>query len=176
MPSPVGHALAGYAVGALIAGRPTLGTGARLWPPPALMVAWAALGCAADIDFLFGAHSMYTHSVGAALIVGLALAAFRLPLRLVLAGAAVYASHPLLDALGYDTNPPLGIMAFWPFSSDYYISPVAVLTPVSRRFNWEFFWSHNLKVVTSEILIFGILALLVYRFRSSRNSVEAVAT
>ena len=85
MPSPVGHALAGYAVGALIAGKPTLGTGARLWPPPPLMIGWAALGCAADIDFLFGAHSMYTHSMGAALIVALALAAFRVPLRLVLA-------------------------------------------------------------------------------------------
>lgn len=137
MPSPVGHALAGYAVGALIAGRPTRGTGARLWPPPRLMIAWALLGCAPDVDFLFGAHSMYTHSVGAALIVALAMAAFRLPFRLVLAGAAVYLSHPLLDALGYDTNPPLGIMAFWPFSNGYYTSPVALLTPVSRRFHWN---------------------------------------
>jgi membrane-bound metal-dependent hydrolase YbcI (DUF457 family) len=175
MPSPVGHALAGYAVGALIAGKPTLGTGARLWPPPPLMIGWAALGCAPDLDLLFGAHSMYTHSVGAALVVALALAALRVPLRLVVASFVVYLSHPLLDALGYDTNPPLGIMAFWPFSSDYYISPVALLTPVSRRFDWEFFWSHNLKVVTSEILIFGTAALLVYRFRSSRSGAEALA-
>lgn len=174
MPSPVGHALAGYAAGMLIAGPPPahsdrLGVMARHRG-----MLFAALGCLADVDFLFGMHSMYTHSVGAVLLIAaLAAIATRGSVGMIAGCAAAYGSHPLLDWLGHDTNPPLGIMALWPFSTDYYTAPVPILTPVSRRFDWPLFWSHNLKVVTLEILIFGTLALVVYGWRGRRSRAGA---
>ena len=72
MPSPVGHALAGLAVGVLAAGPRNL---VRSLDPPAArrpidtallaMLPMAALGVLPDFDLLFGMHSMYTHSLGA---------------------------------------------------------------------------------------------------------------
>ncbi len=156
MPSPVGHALAGYVVGASIAG-PALARHRALL--------FAALACLPDIDFLFGTHATYTHSVGAITIVAAVLALVLRPWDLVLAGTLAYASHPLLDWLGRDTSPPLGIMVLWPFSTEHYMSPVPLITPVSRRYWLPNFWIHNLKVVTLEILVFGGLALAVHRWR-----------
>ena len=36
--------------------------------------------------------------------------------RLALATGLAYATHTLLDWLGTDASPPIGIMALWPFS------------------------------------------------------------
>jgi hypothetical protein len=157
VPSPIGHALAGYAVGASIAGRPRL-AGTR-------MLFFAGLACLPDIDFLFGTHATYTHSVGAIAIVAAVLASTIERWPLVLAGTLAYASHPFLDWLGRDTSPPLGIMVLWPFTTEHYLSPVPIIEPVSRRYWWPTFWSHNLKVVATEILVFGSLALAVHRWR-----------
>lgn len=172
MPSPIGHALAGYAAGALVAGRPA-GTLA-LDRIPVRVALFAGLACLPDIDFLFHSHSTYTHSVGAVLIVTvLAALLIRRP-SLVAACAAAYGSHLLLDWLGRDTNPPLGIMALWPFSRAYYMAPVPIIEPVSRNFHWEYFWSHNLRVVGLEILIFGTLALAAHRWRGRAQGAGTV--
>jgi membrane-bound metal-dependent hydrolase YbcI (DUF457 family) len=173
MPSPVGHALAGYAAGTLVAGRPPSRSSAPLSSVPARIVLFAGLGCLPDIDFLFGTHSTYTHSVGAALIVAaVAAVAIRKPLSLVAACPIAYASHLVLDWLSRDTNPPLGIMMLWPFSREYYMAPWPIIEPVSRRYHWEYFWSHNLKVVSLEILIFGSLALAVHLWRGRSRGVD----
>ena len=135
---------------------------------------FAGLACFPDIDFLFHSHSTYTHSVGAVLIVtALAALTIRRPL-LVAACAATYGSHLLLDWLGRDTNPPLGIMALWPFSRAYYMAPVPIIEPVSRNFHWAYFWSHNLKVVGLEILIFGAMALAAHRWRGQARGAGTV--
>jgi membrane-bound metal-dependent hydrolase YbcI (DUF457 family) len=173
MPSPLGHALAGYAAGTLVAGRPDGGT-SGLDTIPGRAALFAGLACLPDVDLLFHSHSTYTHSVGAMLIVtALAALAIRRPL-LVAACAAAYGSHLLLDWLGRDTNPPLGIMALWPFSRAYYMAPVPIIEPVSRNFHWQYFWSHNLKVVGVEILIFGTMALAAHRWRGRAQGADRV--
>src|SRR5262245_57437002 len=107
MPSPIGHALAGWSAGWLIAppGGPEV-PGGRWWVRAAV---FAGAGMAADLDLLIGAHRGPTHSVGAATIVaGLALLAARrvrapgagYQVVFALAVAAAYATHPLLDWLG----------------------------------------------------------------------------
>jgi membrane-bound metal-dependent hydrolase YbcI (DUF457 family) len=168
MPSPVGHALAGYAVGTAIAGSLR---GTTAWSVTAGMrrriLLFAGLACLPDVDFLFGTHATYTHSIGAIAIVAAALALSLRPWTLVVAGTLAYASHPFLDWLGRDTTPPLGIMVLWPFSNDHFMSPVPILTPVSRRYWLPNFWSHNLKVITVELLVFGGLALAVHRWRGT---------
>jgi membrane-bound metal-dependent hydrolase YbcI (DUF457 family) len=176
VPSPVGHALAGYAVGTLVAGPS--GPGAERAGAATVgrrLLVFAGLACLPDVDFLFGTHATYTHSVGAILIVAAALALILRPWSLVLAGALAYASHPLLDWLGRDTTPPLGIMALWPFSTSHFMSPVPILTPVSRRYWLPNFWDHNLKVLAIELIVFGGLALAIHYWRGSRRTERSVA-
>ena len=128
---------------------------------------YAAAGMAPDLDLLVGAHSGPSHGVGPALILGMVSWLVVRPRDAVLAAAMTlaYGSHTLLDWLGTDSSPPIGIMALWPFSREYYMAPVPIIEPVSRNFHWEYFWSHNLRVVGLEILIFGTLALAAHRWR-----------
>lgn len=166
MPSPLGHALGGAAIGLLASegGRLRFAHVRPAWlqRPSGRAVLFAAVACSPDIDLIVGTHSAQTHSVGAALIAVLALLALTRNTHLAFAGGAAYASHLLFDWLGRDTSPPLGIMALWPFSSTYHMAPVPILEPVSRRYWLPGFWLHNVKVGLSELLIFGSMAALVW--------------
>ena len=174
MPSPLGHALGAVAAGWLVGGR--------LWPAwhatvfvPRLgpvdltnrgvsAVLFAAVGVAPDLDLLVGTHSTYTHSVGAvAIAFGTAWVVSRRP-RVAAAIAAAWASHLLLDWLGSDTSPPIGIMALWPFSREHFQSSVYLFDAISRRY-WlpeQFVWG-NLKAAAKEVLILGPIAVGSYR-------------
>jgi LexA-binding, inner membrane-associated putative hydrolase len=189
MPSPVGHAIAGMAAGWLVAGASRVSQ--KVWEREAML--FGALGVLPDIDLLFGAHSGPTHSLGAAVIVGItafvmasgltavsvhdslpdttaptARCAVR-PGRLALACAAAYASHVLLDWLGRDSSPPIGIMALWPLSRDYFESALHVFMPISRRFDqgWTLV-SQNAWAVCLEMIILVPILLLVMFFRPHR--------
>jgi inner membrane protein len=166
MPSPVGHALAGISAGWLV-DRP--GTVART-------VVFGLAGTAADVDLFFGAHSGPTHGLGAAVIAGILVAAV-LSVRLnaeatrsakegaiKFCGAvmAAYASHTLLDWLGTDLSPPIGIMALWPFSGDYYESQLHVFRAISRRYWLPEFWASNLRALAGELAILLPLTALVF--------------
>jgi len=115
-------------------------------PVRAALVVGAAL--LPDVDLLFflvdgrNHHNRETHSVGAAL---LATAATYLLSRLmqwprtaVLASAAggAWLSHVLLDYSNRDTNPPIGIMALWPFDDGFYKLPFPVFLDIGRTLNW----------------------------------------
>lgn len=185
MPSPLGHALGGLAAGWLIAGAPAppaTGRATRATPrtrePEARpwVTTWrgaallATLAMLPDVDLLFGVHSMYTHSVGAALIVFLAAVALTPTHRVVtgLACAAAYGSHVLLDWMGNDTTPPIGVMALWPFSSVYYESDLHWFMAITRRYWLPNFWTHNLVAVAREVGTLGIVTLAVYWWRRAR--------
>lgn len=164
MPSPIGHALAGVAAGWSVRGGPRRSeAGPSMWRETAL---FAALGMAADLDLLVGLHSGPTHGLGFAL---LAAAAAWLPgldprgrLTLAVACAAAYATHTLLDWLGTDTSAPIGIMALWPFSREYYESGLHVFMAVSRRFHQpELFWAQNIAALVREVFILAPLVALV---------------
>jgi membrane-bound metal-dependent hydrolase YbcI (DUF457 family) len=170
MPSPIGHALGGIAAGGVAAG-------ARLdrdaW-------ALAALGMLADCDLLFGAHSGPSHSIGAAALVGLAtfvVARVRrhpAAVRMAVAALLAYVSHPLLDWLGTDSSPPIGIMALWPFTREHYESPFHVFMAVSRRY-WQgdAFWIHNVAAVVREVIILGPATAGVWWVCGSRQRAAA---
>lgn len=171
MPSPVGHALGALAVGWAASGpvpRRTL-VSRSLWI--------AAFGLAPDLDLLVGRHSMETHSVGAAMLAGLVAACFRWPLastrwRIFLTACLAWMTHPLLDALGADTSPPLGVMMFWPFSRDH-VMLGAVFMPISRRWWVEGFFVGNLLAAVREVAILAPVAIVswfVVRRRSGSGS------
>jgi membrane-bound metal-dependent hydrolase YbcI (DUF457 family) len=158
MPSPVGHALGGAIVGAALG---TLGTRGILVPVVAAM--------APDLDFLWGRHSMETHSVGAAIIAGLVVFAWRRNARLAVVTTLAVLSHVLFDWLGSDDTPPLGVMAFWPFSSNFYFANAFIFEAISRRYWLDNFFTHNAWAVTKEILMLGPLVFIAFRWRARRR-------
>lgn len=163
MPTPVGHALAGLLVAALVAPRAPDGpVGSPDAVPP--REAWRVLaaaggigvaaGLAPDLDFVPGFllgdpgrfHHGPSHSLGAAVAAGLAAAATARLLerrsaalaRLGAARAALLAGvawllHALLDALAADTSAPYGVMLWWPLSDRYVISPWSLFLDVQRE-------------------------------------------
>ncbi|HTI38627.1 MAG TPA: metal-dependent hydrolase [Vicinamibacterales bacterium] len=153
MPSPVGHAL-----GAIAAGVPITGRSRRaLW-------VLAAMGAAADLDLLVGAHRGISHSVGVALLAGLVTFALTRSPKWAAAGAAAWGSHVLLDWLGADSWPPLGIPALWPFNGAYYRSPIAIFPSVSRQY-WlgGRFIYFNVVALAVELVLLLPLAWVVVR-------------
>ena len=158
MPSPIGHLLGGAIVGYSLV--------------PSAVRLCAIAGAAPDLDFLWGRHNMETHSLFAALAAGLAVLAWKRDARLASAVALSWASHVLFDWLGSDTTPPLGVMALWPFSSEYYFSNAFFFEAISRRYWLDNFISHNVRAVAREILILGppLALLMAFRWRARRRS------
>lgn len=185
MPSPLGHALGGFAAGWLIAPEapPPLTTEegqrtpvwkrAMRWRRAWLFV---AVGLAADVDFLAGQHRAHTHSVGAILAVfGVALLLTRGRagdwIRLSLAVAASYGSHVLFDWLGADSPAPRGILALWPFTDVHYVSRLDVFPVVSRKILTLRAWKLNLIAAVTELAILGSAAFLCWRYRARNTRV-----
>ncbi len=158
MPSPIGHGLAAMAVGWGIAGL--MAAGRAHWTQIAIL---AAVGVAPDLDLAWGRHSRETHSLGAALIVATVAAWQRWPVassraRIWLAVCAAWLTHPLLDAMSSDTSLPIGIMAWWPLSSDFYSTGWDVFGPISRRYWLDTFWPINLASIGRELVLLGPVA------------------
>ena len=170
MPSPIGHALAGIAAGWIVA-PPEREQGAML----RRAALYAVVAASPDLDLLVGAHSGPTHGIGAALIAGAVAWLFlrsrgtRAAGRIAAAIAAAYASHTLLDWLGTDTSPPIGIMALWPVSRGYYESPLHVFMAISRRYWLREFWVYNLRALARELLILVPVVAVVIRSRRART-------
>jgi hypothetical protein len=167
MPSPVGHAIAGAAAGLTVAAgrhaRAAAAPGRRL---STHLIWFAVLGMLPDADLLFGAHSGPTHGLGAALVAGLAAGALTRAAATGVAAGAAYASHILLDWLGSDTSPPLGIMALWPFSRAHYESSLHVFHAISRRYWTPEFWDANLRALGWELLVLlPLLGAALVRWR-----------
>jgi membrane-bound metal-dependent hydrolase YbcI (DUF457 family) len=170
VPSPIAHALAGVAAGWIVDPPPRRDTRGAIQRS----IVFSALGMAADLDLLFGVHSGPTHGLGAAMFVGfvawLCLRALGRGSRGATAGACAlaYASHTLLDWLGTDSSPPIGIMALWPIGRDYYESHLHVFMAISRRYWLPEFWTYNLHALMRELVILLPLATLVFVARRRR--------
>jgi inner membrane protein len=160
--------MGGAIAGGLIARRPI---------SRATFVALAVAGAVADLDLLAGVHSGPTHGFGFAAIAGaIGWIVWSTPplarasgARLGVAVAAAYASHTLLDWLSTDTSAPFGIMALWPFSSEYYISSLQIFLPVSRRYWLAEAWLLNLRAVIRELLLLGPLLWMVWWIRAEHR-------
>jgi hypothetical protein len=156
VPSPVGHALGGLIAGQALA--------------PSALVLCAVAGVLPDVDFAWGGHNRQTHSLGAAVIAGLIVFAWKRNPRLALAVTLAWASHVLFDWLGSDNTPPLGVMALWPIDSNFYFADAHVFEAISRRYWLDNFIPHNAWAVTKEILILGPIAVIGFLWRARRRS------
>jgi hypothetical protein len=111
-----------------------------------------------DIDFAWGGHNRETHSLGAAIIAGLVVFAWKRSPRLAIAVTLSWASHVLFDWLGSDDTPPLGVMALWPLNSNFYFADAYVFDAISRRYWLDNFFTHNAGAVLREVLILAPIA------------------
>jgi LexA-binding, inner membrane-associated putative hydrolase len=164
MPSPAGHALGGLLVG--------MGTLPESKGFKRDLAICAVAACLPDIDFLWRRHAMETHSVGAAVIAGLVVFALSRRRSLALACTLAWCSHVLFDWLGSDDFPPLGVMALWPFSHDFYFANAFIFEAISRRYRESGFWVQNLWAVAKEVLILLPPLIVLAYWRFSRRSVQ----
>jgi hypothetical protein len=119
---------------------------------------FGAIGTIPDFDILWGRHSAETHSMVAALAVGLvafAGVASRTRVWTAVTVALAYGTHLALDWLGNDGTQPFGVMAFWPFDNRYYESDLHLFMAISRRYWLAGFWDHNLRAIASELVLLG---------------------
>jgi membrane-bound metal-dependent hydrolase YbcI (DUF457 family) len=173
MPSPLGHAIAGLTVHVA-----TARDEAELSEPRRIgVVTLAAL--APDVDFLFrlfdgrNHHQQETHSLGFAVLAALGCAlAFRLarrprPLATAAAVGLAWLSHVMLDYLNNDSNPPIGLMALWPLSRDYYKFPWPIFLDIGRSLSWATV-RNNLLAAAWETVVLLPLFALAWRLRRQR--------
>ena len=165
MPSPLGHALGAIAVGSLVSGRDGV---SRPWVAAGI---FAAIGIAPDLDLLWGRHNQETHSLGAAIIVA-SIAAWRrwpvaaTPARVFLAVGLAWLTHPFLDALGSDSSVPIGVMAFWPISTQHVSFGVEWFPSIYRAWWRPGFWQQNACAAAVEATILGpAVGLALWRQR-----------
>jgi membrane-bound metal-dependent hydrolase YbcI (DUF457 family) len=164
MPTPIGHLLAGAAIGTLMS------QGSNL-PRTLLMGGLAAI--AADFDFIPGIlignpgrfHHAQSHSVTFAILAGVlaALIARKSRFKSAALVGLGYASHIILDFLTFDDSVPQGIPIFWPFLSDVFNSPVTLFlnAPWGSGLALN---AHNFELLVREVGILGLffVAALLY--------------
>jgi inner membrane protein len=182
--TPVGHALAGYAVYQLNVGAKPEKKSTFFW----LCVLMAI---APDLDFIPGIlrgqpnlyHQGISHSVGVGLIVSCGVAAVY-SLRkgtfwcdwglLFLA----YASHLAVDFFGPDGRPPYGQPLLWPLSGEYYLAPVPVFLGVrhaesvfASHSEWMIglFHVRNLLAIAIEVVVIAPLIIGVRYMQNFRR-------
>lgn len=175
MPTPIGHALAGVAAGCLAAaGCERLSRGRREPSAPGRTpgrtaapdgpfrsaAGFALLAMLPDIDLVFGMHRGISHSLGATLVAAGVAGVLARRRRLRAAGvvAATFASHLLLDWCGADPGTPSGIMALWPWTSEFYVADYQVFLRVCREYWLLDCWLHNGRALVRELLILLPLA------------------
>lgn len=168
MATPLGHMLAGAAVGS-VSDRPG--------PTRARLLVGALAGGAADLDFIPGVligdpgryHHAFSHSLTfallAAVLVGLSFASRRISWAGLAGGA--YVSHLVLDYLTFDPSPPQGIPWFWPLSDAYFSASPSLLPRVIHS-SMSIFNLHNVLVAGMELLVFGGLLTFVLWWRHGR--------
>jgi hypothetical protein len=153
LPSPIAHALGATAAGWSLS-RPERSRRDLIRQTAIL----AALGMAPDLDLLVGRHSQETHSIGAAFIAATVAAWFRWPIaptraRIWIVAFVAWVSHPLFDASSFDLGPPIGVMLFWPFSTEHWHTGVAVFGAIERHWQHEGFLRQNITSFVREMVI-----------------------
>jgi inner membrane protein len=183
MATPIGHALAGYAI--FSAYQSTMRQN-RL----KLLGLCLVMAIAPDFDFLPGLlagqpalyHQGISHSLGVAAVVSFGLTVmYRLRRGTIVADWSLfffaYVSHLAVDLLGVDARPPYGIPVFWPFSNEAYLSPWQILLGVHHAAStsdsigaWllRVFHLVNLKAIGIEVLAILPIVLLIRNFSRLR--------
>ena len=90
------------------------------------------------------------------------------PAMLAAAAGGAWLSHVLLDYSNLDTNPPIGIMALWPFDGGFYKLPWPVFLDIGRTLNWATV-RHNAVAAAWEIAVLTPLLLAAWWLRHRKR-------
>jgi inner membrane protein len=183
MPSPIGHSLAGLAIGLAI--EPVLPASAttttRHLSKFALMGALVA--AMPDADLVYSQiHRGVSHSIGASILLMIIAGVVtgwvtgRVQWRWVILVGAAHASHILLDWMAMDRYPPAGLEALWPFSRKFYISGWDVFPPTERRVYLPGAVWTNMRALVAEVAIMGPIAVLTLMARTRRTGKSRALT
>jgi inner membrane protein len=167
MSTPVGHFLLGSTLGY----GPIKRVSPNSWVTLGLLLVLSNLS---DIDYLFGLptgnpsryHHFWTHSLIFTGLFGILsgilfwIITNKSGWKLGFIVFLIMASHLILDFFTKDTSEPIGLQLFWPFSTQFYISPVTIFRDVaksaqSQHFFASLFCLHNLWTVLLEAVILG---------------------
>lgn len=171
MPSPVGHTL--FGLGIYVVWCKNL----RPWLTQLPLIIWVII-CAnlPDFDLFIGLvrgnlgkyHQGYTHTLGFAIVVGLTV---YLVLKFLKSKNAFNISllsffiiflHIFLDIFNDDSNPPVGVRIFWPFSNQYFNS-LPIFYPVPHSQLSDVFSGPFISAIMREIILLLVpLLILVY--------------
>jgi len=185
MPSPVGHALAGFTLGLLVepADSPK--------KPQPLLTRFTLLGALfaalPDADLLFApVHRGWTHSFGASLLILIIAAAVtgqvnrarrtrgippaRGAWRLAVVLSVAQASHIALDWMGTDHSTPGGLQALWPLTRQFYMSGWDFFPETERNFAKPEIIVMNAWALFFELVVLGPIAFLAILFTRTRRS------
>ena len=167
MPSPLGHALGGLIVAVATAPKHDGPDGPHrvLGVPRVHLGVCVFAACLPDIDFAWGRHNMETHSIAFALLVALLVLMWRRSPGLAAASGLAVITHIAFDWLGSDDSPPLGVMALWPFSHEFYFADAYVFATISRRYWLPGFVQHNVLAVLREVVILLPMTAFAYWYR-----------
>ena len=86
-------------------------------------------------------------------------------------------SHPILDYFSADTSMPFGVPLFWPFDTEYHISPFALFRDVQRNqdtlgtFFSTIINTNNAWGIAVESLFFGTILFALFAFKRRFNPV-----
>ena len=172
MPSPVAHFLTGLTVHVATAPAKDLG-----WRFRTAITVAAAI--APDLDLALkplgvAVHQGASHSVGAAVIAGLAVALVSFMggssrwRSLGLAAFLGWMSHLAIDVLNVDTHPPIGIMALWPLSDAHFKCPWPIFLDIGRTLDWKTV-RHDALALAWEATLLCPLLVVVWRGRTGRG-------
>ncbi len=175
MPSPIGHSLLGFSIYLIFNKKVKL---LQNWKKIFLYIFCANTP---DLDFLLGAlegdinkyHHGVTHTLGFSVFLALIVALFlrikkreKVLFSFFLTFLLVF-SHVALDLFAQDTSPPYGVMLFWPFTGQYFVSfPLFLL--ISRGSSWLSIFNYtNVGALLRELIIFLPLVAIIYFLRVS---------
>ncbi len=174
MCSPVGHSLAGAII--YVAFNKDKLDIRRNWKG---YLTYMFVANAPDLDVIPGMlkgdinlyHHQITHTLFFAVLFVLGVYMFyrlkgeKADFSVLLAFFLLYLSHLVLDYFAVDTRPPYGEELFWPFSENYYISPVTPFLDIVRgKTLWSAVNAHNFLAMTTEVAVFGPILLLLLRY------------
>ena len=92
----------------------------------------------------------------------------RRPLALALTVGLAWCSHLLLDYLNVDTNPPIGLLALWPFSHAYFKAPVPIFMDIGRTLDWTTV-RHDAAALAWECAVLVPLLLVTWHYRRRKG-------
>ena len=188
MPLPIAHSLAGFSLY-------FWGQELRFFENCYLTILFFVfIACLPDADFLPGYflgnpnlyHTLWTHTLGAALIVTsftawLFARKYGMFWRYFALLFALYYSHVVLDFFNNDTRFPYGIMAFWPLSSTFFMSPLPVFESIEKssdagNFIASIMVMHNFTAAVKEFLVMTpVVGLSFFLKRSQVKRSEEVS-